>query len=277
MLTNQNNIDFLSKLIYEIDKICRVDFSLNNIVSERDYVSNFLNFIRYPFGPFGNSKIAYSQTLNGSLEQKYGADGIIIFKKGNEYKIGVFEAKIVKQRWDSTIGRRPNTSRFQRQLLKQIKLNSNIAVWEMFFNIHNNKFQFDNFGSTCVKRDIALAYQKKNKLWSYFDLENLALDSYKSNQNIPINIEQIIREMLTCKFGSIFDYREDGVSFYAENGKVKIPLIKQYDGRENMALKMKVEIKNFLKNSKLHSYTHIDLDNQTVVNREMNIVKILMK
>jgi hypothetical protein len=277
MLTNQNNIDFLSKLIYEIDKICRVDFSLNNIVSERDYVSNFLNFIRYPFGPLVDYKMVHSQTLNGSLEQKYGADGIIIFKKGNKYKIGVFEAKIVKQRWDSTVGRRRNTSRFQRQLFKQKTLSSKIAVWEMFFNIDNNNIEFDDLGSTCVKRDIALAYKKKSRLWSYSDLENLVLESYKSNKNEPINIEQIIREMLTCNFGGIFDYQEDGVSFYAENGEVKIPLIKQYDGRENMVMEMKEEIKIFLQNSKLHSYTHIDLDNLTVVKREMNIVKILTK
>jgi len=240
-------------------------------------VSNFLNFIRYPFGPFGNYKIAHSQTLNGSLEQKYGADGIIIFRRGNQYKIGVFEAKIVKKRWDSTIGRKPNTSRFQSQLLKQGTLNPNIAVWEMFFNIHNNKTQFDNLGSTCVKRDVALAYKKKNKLWSYSDLENLALDSYKSNANTPINIEQIIREMLTCNFGSIFDYQEDGVNFYAENGKVKIPLINQYDDRENMALEMNMDIERFLKNSKLYSYTHIDLDTQIVVEREINIAEILAK
>jgi hypothetical protein len=221
--------------------------------------------------------MVHSQTLNGSLEQKYGADGIIIFKKGNKYKIGVFEAKIVKQRWDSTVGRRRNTSRFQRQLFKQKTLSSKIAVWEMFFNIDNNNIEFDDLGSTCVKRDIALAYKKKSRLWSYSDLENLVLESYKSNKNEPINIEQIIREMLTCNFGGIFDYQEDGVSFYAENGEVKIPLIKQYDGRENMVMEMKEEIKIFLQNSKLHSYTHIDLDNLTVVKREMNIVKILTK
>jgi hypothetical protein len=277
MLTNKNNIDFLAKLIYEIDKICRVDFSLNNIVSERDYVSNFLNFIRYPFGPFGNYKIAHSQTLNGSLEQKYGADGILIFRRGNQYKIGVFEAKIVKKRWDSTIGRKPNTSRFQRQLINQGKLNPNIAVWEMFFNIHNTKTQFDSLGSTCIKRSVALNYKKKNKLWSYSDLENLALSSYSLNSNKPVNIEQIIREILSCTFGNVFEYQEGGINFYAENGDLRIPLINQYDDRENIASEINMQIEKFLNDSKLYSYTHIDLDKQIIVEREINLAEILKK
>lgn len=279
MFTNKKNINFLSKLIYEIDKLCRVDFSLNNIVSERDYVSNFLNFIRYPFGPFGNYKIAHSQTLNGSLEQKYGADGILIFKRGNQYKIGVFEAKIVKKRWDSTIGRKPNTSRFQRQLNNQSKLNQNIAVWEMFFNIHNTKTQFDSLGSTCVKRNIALAYKKQNKLWSYSDLENLALNSYNLNSNKPVNIEQIIREMLSCTFGNIFEYQEGGINFYAEkeNKDLKIPLINKFDDRENIASEINMKIKKFLNESKLYSYTHIDLDTQIEAERKINIDKIFAK
>ena len=277
MLTNQGNINFLSKLVYEIDKLCRVDFSLNNFVSERDYVSNFLNFIRYPCGPFGNYKIAHSQTLNGSLEQRYGADGILIFKKGNKYKIGVFEAKIVKKRWDSTIGRKRNTSRFQRQLTNQNKLNQNIAVWEMFLNIHNTKTQFDSLGSTCIKRNVALAYTKQNKLWSYSDLENLALRSYNLNSNRPVNIEQIISEMLYCTFGRVFEYQESGINFYAEEEDLKIPLINQLDDRENIAFEIHTKIEKFLKESKLYSYTHIDLDTQIVVERKINIDRILAK
>lgn len=266
MLTNKTHIDSISNMIYRMDQICRDDFKKTHIVSERDYVSSLLNFIRYPFGPFHHLSLAHSQTLNGSLEQRLGADGIIIFKKSNNYKIGIFEAKIIKTRWDSTVGRRAGTSRFQRQIENQRKINPEIAVWEMFFNNNHSQVQFDKIGSTCVKRDIALSYKKSSKLWKFQDLEKLTMDSYFSNSNVPINLEQIIQEILSCKFGQILNYKSEGIQFYADSNEIRIPLIRTQLSDNNIRIEEYKAIDKFLKNSDLFSYTHIDLDSYEINN-----------
>ncbi|SDX42851.1 hypothetical protein [Aequorivita viscosa] len=275
MLTNQAQIDYLSEKIYQMDVICREDFKKDHIVSERDYVTSFLNFIRYPFGPFSTYKFAHSQTLNGSLERLYGADGIVIFKKSEKYKIGVFEAKIIKKRWDSTINKTAGTSRFDRQLLHQGRLNTGIAIWEMFFNRNTIGVQFDPLGSTCIKRDIALAYTRTTPLWSYSDLENLAMDSYSSNSNTPINVEQIIKEILSCSFGEAFEYRSEGIKLYREGEDIKIPLLKNIESDDKINRKQYSLIQNFLKESNFRSYTHIDLDQLTRIDRDKIIFDLL--
>jgi hypothetical protein len=271
MFTHQHQIHSLSQQIYELDQVCRKDFKNNFIVSERDYISIFLNFIRYPYGPFSNHCFAHSQTLPGSVEQKYGCDGIIIFKRDNRYKIGVFEAKVIKKRWDSLTGKAPGISRFQNQINKQAGLNPGIAVWEMFLNKDTSKAQFDTLGSTCVKKDIASAYKKTTPLWTYKDLEDLALKSCTFNNQV-VNIESIIREILTCTFGDVFEYNAQGIELYSDAvaQEIKIPLI----GGE-LSPEDPHKIKSFLQESNFYSYTHIDLNQCQAVERQIAISEVI--
>lgn len=272
MFTHQQQINSLSQQIYRMDQVCRKDFENNFIVSERDYISIFLNFIRYPYGPFSNHRFTHSQTLPGSAEQKYGCDGIIIFKRDNQYKIGVFEAKVIKKRWDSLTGKAPRISRFQNQIHKQAGINSGIAVWEMFLNKDNTKQQFDALGSTCVKRDIACAYKKTTPLWTYKDLEDLAFDSFAANHNQVINIESIISEILTCTFGNVFTYNPKGIELYTDTiaPEITIPLI----GGE-LSPDDPDKITNFLRESNFYSYTHIDLNQCKEVSRQITISELI--
>lgn len=251
---NLNFVKGIAKIIYKIDCICREDFKKRKIVSERDYVSILLNFMRYPFGPFVNFPFAHSQTLQGTLEQKYGCDGIIIFKYGNSYKIGMFEAKLIKNLWDSYV-EKPSKSRFQRQIDKQKKIIPEITVWEMFFNNNEYDSTLDSKGSTCVKSDIAFSYSKSNTRWTYKDLLKLLKDSFLSNSNRPLNLEQIIEEMFTHNIGKEIIYSEEGCTLYKDNKDIKIPLLKG-----EFSLYAEDKIDKFLRENKIFSYTHFDLE-----------------
>lgn len=253
-MLNLNYVKEVAKIIYKIDCICREDFKKRKIVSERDYVSILLNFMRYPFGPFVNFPFVHSQTLQGKLEQKYGCDGIIIFKYGNSYKIGMFEAKIIKNFWDSYI-KKTGQSRFQSQIDRQKGIIPEITVWEIFFNSDKSNSTLDSKGSTCVKSDIAFSYSKSYIRWTYKDLFKLLKDSFSSNSNRPLNLEQIIEEMFSRNIGKEIIYSEEGCALYKDNKDIKIPLLK---GEFNPYAEDKID--KFLRENKIFSYTHFDLD-----------------
>lgn len=253
LIQGTNHIRTIADLIYRMDCSCRTDFKRNFIVSERDYVSLFLNHIRHPFGIFSNTSFAHSQTLPGGIEQSLGCDGIIIFKLNNNYKIGLFEAKVIKKYWDSSTGR-PRISRFQRQINKQSSINPNIAVWEMFLNKNELKPYLDPLASSCVKRSIAQAYRRSSLLWSFNDLLNLNNQSYISNGSNPLNIRQIITEILSCNFGTLLNASEDKIQLFENDNDLRIPIIQEEVTENDIN-----EIFQFLKMAKIHSYTHIDL------------------
>lgn len=249
-----NYVKKIAKIIYKIDCICREDLKKRKIVSERDYVSILLNFLRYPFGPFVNFSFVHAQTLQGKLEQKYGCDGIIIFKYGNSYKIGMFEAKLIKDPWDSYV-KKTGKSRFQSQIDRQKILIPEITVWEMFFNGYETNLTLDSKGSTCVKSDLAFSYCKSYIRWTYKDLFKLLKDSFSSNSNRPLNLEQIIEEMFTRNIGKEIIYSDEGCTLYKDNKDIKIPLLK---GEFNPYSADKID--KFLRENKIFSYTHFDLD-----------------
>jgi hypothetical protein len=267
MITNTAFIHYLADKIYSLDKICRQNLNSKFIVSERDYISNLLTFIKYPFGPFSSYSFAHSQTMPANLEQKFGADGILIFKIGNEYKIGVFEAKMIKYGWDTMAT--PTISRFQRQLNNQLTINRNIAVWEMFLNKNIVNRSLDAFGSTCVKPATARTIIRRNPKWSYKDLFNLFHTSSTINGNIPLNLYDIIYSMLECSFGTLLNYSPNGISLY-ENNEINIPLIRENATQEDIE-----SINSFLAQSKFCSYTHIDLNEELAIRRSITIKDIL--
>jgi hypothetical protein len=267
MITNTALIHYLADKIYTLDKICRQNLNSKFIVSERDYVSNLLTFIKYPFGPFSSYSFAHSQTMPANLEQKFGVDGILIFKNGNEYKIGVFEAKMIKYGWDTMAT--PTISRFQRQLNNQLAINPNIAVWEMFLNKNIVNNSLDPFGSTCVKPDTARTISIKKNKWSYKDLFTLFHTSSRINGNIPLNLYEIISSMLECSFGNLLIYSPNGISLY-ENNDIKIPLIRETATQEDIE-----SINSFLAQSEFCSYIHIDLNEELAIRRSITIKEIL--
>lgn len=86
--------EIVGNYFYQIDRKCRDDLSKGMIISERDYVSRFTTFAMYPYGPFLKFPVFWlAKTLPQPLETEFGCDGVIVFKKGNVAKIGMFEAK----------------------------------------------------------------------------------------------------------------------------------------------------------------------------------------
>ncbi len=267
MITNTAFIHYIADKIYSLDKICRQNLNAKFIVSERDYVSNLLTFMKYPFGPFSSYSFAHSQTMPANLEQKYGVDGIIIFKSGDIYKIGVFEAKMIKYEWDTMAN--PTISRFQRQLNNQLTINANIAVWEMFINRNIVNTSLDALGSTCVKPSTARTISRKNLKWSFKDLFTLFDKSSMINGHKPLNLYDIVYSMLECSFGISLKYSPSGIPLY-ENKEINIPLIREKATQEDI-----IKISSFLAESKFCSYTHINLNEELAIRRSITIKEIL--
>ncbi len=256
----------IENLIYEIDKLCRREFENGAIVCERDYVSNFSSFIRFPNGPFGKINVGHCQTNPSNIETNFGIDGIIILKNDSKVHIGVFEAKIIKDDWDSTVGKTKSISRFGRQLNKQKHniTNSKIAKWEMFLNNSINEDYLDKSGSTCVKFEFADKFKKTGKTikWSRSDLNSLLKHSYIDNLKIPINIEQIIHEMISGKFGSGIPEKDD-----ITINKLKVPL--------NIPDGYTKEIESFLIGSELSYYMIFDVSKQNNYIKAENTIGII--
>lgn len=100
-------------------------------------------------------------TFPPRLEQLFGADGIIIFKYKDNYKISIFEAKFPQiSKPELTWGYMPRRkasplySHFSEQLIKHNNWSSLFAIWKMFQNENPNDsgsaYNFLSNGSTCV-------------------------------------------------------------------------------------------------------------------------------
>lgn len=242
----------LANYFYEIDQQCRKDLNENLLISERDYVSRFTTLAMYPNGiKKGRTSIFTSQTLPSIYEQKFGCDGILIFKKSNEVKVGMFEAKWPRMRkaedygttkithWDNVVG---STSRFSSELKRQSKISKNVVIWEMFFNdsVPVVSLPFDAKGSACVLLDVAEDYDLKirkrsSKAWTKKDLKALL------NQNIskskPKNIQELLVEMLTCNIGKKIPVDNSSNSFKitVETSNAELITAKHLSALKNMS------------------------------------------
>ena len=255
----------LSNFIYEVDKICRKDLSKNIIVSERDYVSQFCALIRFPNGIRSpKNKFLFAATIPGTIERKIGCDSIIIFKIGDMFKIGLFEAKYPRypsvnpkinyQHWDKD-------GRFNEQIRKQrifhIKY-PQIVIWNQFFDngtigTKRNPF-IDLYGSSIITHSDVFNYLNNkpslnNKHWKKRDL-NLALSRY------GINIRKLIEKIITCQLGKplnpIGNSLNVNVEERSENDEpFVVPLLNE----ENIN-----ETKSFMERNDLSNYLLIDTE-----------------
>lgn len=210
--------------------------SKGDINNERDYVSHFVAHLKRPNGIKNPiiPVIARAITLPSSEERLFGADGLIIFRKGNETKQTLFEAKNCKVKqngsWDH-FTRTSTYSHFTDQLIRQKKWSHQFAIWEMFQNNHPNgytsPYNFVGYGSTCVWHEHADNYahannfKKERKLWTNKRLESLLKSSSK-------NIAEIIYEILICHKGEKLTVKEQGV----KEKTVEYISVEANDGRE---------------------------------------------
>ena len=243
-----------------IDFKCRKELSNGTIIDERDYVSNLTSRIREEFKnqPFIR---CHAQTLPSNKEKKFGVDGIMIFKIGNEFKAGIFEAKrpqvkVKDCKWDKLSTRK--ISHLSEQIVKQRVWKDELAVWEMFFNEADHGFEsppYDYFGSSCVWHENAYSFMYSEDLifnrWTTEKLKKLL----KYN---GVNFYSIIYDIISCRAGKVYKVgrRENYLTVVNDNNPdtfLEIPVPTDINSENDE------RIPEFLAETGIESYLFIDL------------------
>ncbi|MDG4655260.1 hypothetical protein [Chryseobacterium arthrosphaerae] len=258
MFGNLRIADFIAINCFRIDCKCREDFRESIIISERDYVSNLTSEIRNYFR--SHRMRSHSQSIAGGYEQKFGVDGIFIFRHENSIKVGIFEAKrpllnLPDHPWDylSTRG----ISHFSEQISKQNIWSNQFAIWEMFFNeTSNDAFSppFEYFGSTCFWHINALNYMNSKTLmlvpWKTSNISDLASTSSQ-------NFYTIIFDIVSCKQGKIYSIKEGDINLTIINEKdesIKLDIPLPTLGNQEFDEK----INRFLIENEFDNYLYLD-------------------
>lgn len=262
-MLNQLNSNVIAILCYYIDSICRKELYLKNITSERDYVSNLATHLRFPLGPFFPFKFAHARTLQQGLEQKFGCDSIVIFRKNGEAKVGLFEAKwpryffVPSYKWDSL--KSNGNSRFSSQIIRQRNWSrSGAVIWEMFFNESKPgvvNTPFDQFGSSCLLHKDAnyyfTTYKKSSSiLWNNNDLVSIL--------PLAMSFKRIVFNILRCNYGKIFTVEKNSINIKSKvkDEEYKIPIYSKETGPFGME---DSTIRDFMEETGIDNYIIIDL------------------
>ncbi|WP_444684523.1 hypothetical protein [Alkalicoccus luteus] len=269
----------LAAFIQVIDEVCREDLNKGDINNERDYVSHFMAYLRRPYGiaKLGHPSIARAITLPSRQERLFGADGLIVFRKGNESKQMLFEAKYCKPKqnnpWDYTLkSKSKKVSHFTDQLDRQRQWRRLFSIWEMFQNDYPNgdlnSYNFVQYGSTCVWHEDADTFANKDirpngKTWTNNRIKPLLQQKAKS-------INHIMYETLRCKKGEKLSVQmeENETSEYInvfsdKEIKIKIPL-PQFEELLNDRNSSKSTIGNFMKKTGIVRYIYFDITNESL-------------
>lgn len=262
-MIGSNEAQLLAYWIYKMDHACRTDLMNGIIANERDYVSTLCTRIRDHLRAFHIiTNDIHAKTLNGKKERLFGCDSIMVFRLGNEVKVGLFEAKWPRffkkpaYPWDKG-------PRFSSQIIRQRNwVSSGVVIWEMFFNeakpgkVHAG---WDSEGSNCILHTYADNYLINHKSnsssskWNNVDLSRLF------GQNLE-NIYDIAFYMLTCRYGE--KIAVEGYSFKltskSDNSeqtfRVPIPVT---EGSEIVDAEAVTE---FMGPVGLENYIYVDLD-----------------
>ncbi|MFN6570705.1 hypothetical protein [Dendronalium sp. ChiSLP03b] len=212
----------IAKGIYILDQYVRQDICDGYIVSEPDYISTLISYIRLFLRSNQLVKNMYtfqsldSKTLAKSSEQIFGCDALILIRAGNRAKICMFEAKFPRLKsngsWDS-YQKSSNKSHFHDQLTRQHEWSSSATIWELFINDYIPGYSlkgFDKYGSTCIWHQDAYKYSKDdidNKP-PFYIRENRQSDLWDNDhlqeciKNLPdnsLNLEDILNSVLLGK------------------------------------------------------------------------------
>jgi hypothetical protein len=184
---------------------------------EDAYLFNLTKTLRKKFNdsPFTGYTI-YTVKIEEDSERKFGTDGIIIFENQelNTVKVGMFEAKWListdgkfRNSWDNKIKKKP-FSRFTEELIKQLKIPSQIALFTMlqsFESLESENKDFPKFnptGTTNVWSKTVLDYALKQDNRSRF----LTGEYWKKKDaqflvNDGCSLGEIVNEILLCNQG----------------------------------------------------------------------------
>jgi len=260
MFGNFRIADIVAYHCARVDTECREELRNGTLVSERDYVTALTTRMRIELArhlPLS----CHAQTIYPQNEQRYGVDGIIVFRSADKIKAGLFEAKRPQvtqnnHRWDDLSSR--NISHFSEQIEKQRIWNGRLALWEMFFNEAQNGFEsppYDFFGSSCVWHDNAFRFMHRESLifnrWTTNKLKGLL-------QTDGVNFYTIVYDMISCRAGTInnLDRKSNSCRVFSQandNISLNIPIPVE------TGVERDERIESFLIENKLESYMYVDL------------------
>jgi hypothetical protein len=269
MFGNYVIADLIAYRCSRIDNFCRLELNMGNIISETDYVSVFSSRIR---DEFRRDYSCYAQTIRQGLETENGVDGIIIFKFGDEVKVGWYEAKWPRvgqanYTWDK-VPPTKDISHFSEQLIKQHRLDDTLALWEMFFNEQPEGYlspPYATFGSSCAWHLNTYDFMRSEGIiFEPWTTEKLKLHLITS----CINFYDIIFDILSCRKGKKIILKRGQNSIQLENPNNKndileIPLPQNIssDFTDNISSRDN-DIASFMEKRNIAGYLLIDLLNK---------------
>ncbi|MGG0176941.1 hypothetical protein [Gottfriedia acidiceleris] len=205
------------ELFYKADSLTRNDLSLD----ENSYLTDLTSNLKREKEKMSISDFGiYTVKMPAGPERTLGADGIIIFENQNlkTVKIGMFEAKWLiehngkyRDSWDEN-NLKKAFSRYTNELIKQLKIPSQVAVFTMFQSMQDldvKNIDFPSFslkGTTNVWSDTVLDYvfnkNNRNRLlnsssWKKEDAQYLVKKG--------VNLGDVINEILLCHKGKQID------------------------------------------------------------------------
>jgi hypothetical protein len=236
----------VADLFYTLDKQVRYDLAQQRIADERDCVARLVSNFTHPFGLFNQYGLGYLRfqskwfaRVNDSYhEQTFGCDSMLVFRVGNQLKVGLFEAKWPRLIRNPSYGwdyaqESTKQSHFTDQIRRQAAWTGQAAIWETFFleaPVGTSHASFDLQGSTCVRHNLAaqLVATQPNTLnvrWNNADLD--ALVQLAQGGALPVNsvanLQHIIFDMLTCQFGQPIPAQTGDTKFILKNNGTTHP------------------------------------------------------
>lgn len=264
MFGNYRIADAIAYLFTDIDNQCRSELRAGVIVSEPVYVATFAARIRDLLR--ASSWGCYAQVIEPTLERKLGVDGIILFRHGNQIKVGLFEAKWPRitqanYGWDQLVD---GVSHFSSQILRQRTFSKSAAIWEMFLNEGPDgeaSPPFKYHGNSCSLHNNAFDHVRSAGLihsrWTTRDLQAHLMTSC-------VSIYSVIYDLLSCSAGALLEIDKDGrrVRLPSSSGDeelLNIPIPENLETADNDQ-----RFTGFMLENGLRSYLFVDLESRKI-------------
>ncbi|MDI5895348.1 MULTISPECIES: hypothetical protein [Flavobacterium] len=253
--------EIIARIFYNADKKVRQEIINDQDIletNERDRISALCTRIR---DKVSSNPFIRSVSVQAHARDTTQRDALFVFRYGNEIKIGLVEAKLLRIRnsklnksWDWEISKTDKNSHFTKQVINQQNWLNQAAVWEMFIpncpiGIHTPPFE--KYGSSNIWADETYKSSKisnPSELWTYQDVLDLK-EEY-------LSLYDIIKAIMKCQKGIVHDVTgKSEIIIQNDNGTpMNIPI-----PRNNVDYFRR--IRDFLSESKnIESYNYYRLD-----------------
>lgn len=158
------------------------------ITSERDYVSRLIQMVETDLNHAAQPGLTI-WTVRHSTEQSAGIDAAVFLRSDVEARLGVFEAKQLRQGWD-------RGGRFHTQLIRQSRLDKRIAAWEVFAALRKPVTCIPKGTAGCAWLTEAIQESAPTVAWTNKTLERLFAKGAHT-------LDHMVGEMMECRQGEL--------------------------------------------------------------------------